>query len=77
MEKHVGFEGEWAWSCLALLLYFGSIPYKGTVCGECQSIPGLSLKVAVCLYLTVGKEGLVQQPLRRSTPDGHSILVSR
>lgn len=73
MEKHVGFEDEWCWSCLALLLYFGTIPYKGTVCedtAECQSILGLRLKVAVCINLTVGKEALVQQPLR-STPDGH------
>lgn len=69
----MGFEGEWDWSCLVLLLYFGNIPSKDTVCkdiAECQSILGLSLKVAVCLNLTVGKEGLVQQPLR-STPDGH------
>lgn len=52
MEKHVGFEGEWSRSCFALLLYFGNIPYKGTVCedtAECQSILGLNLKVPVCL----------------------------
>lgn len=67
------FEGEWGWSSLTLLLYFGNIPYKGTVCeetAECQSILGLNLKVAVCLNLTVGKEGLVQQP-PSSTADGH------
>lgn len=70
----MGFEGEWGWSHLALLLYFGNIPYKGTVCediAECQTILGLDLKTAVCLNLTVGKEGLIQQPLRRSTQGGH------
>ena len=73
----MGFEGEWGWSCLALLLYFGNIPYKGTLCedtAECQSILGLSVKIAVCLNMTVGKEGLVQQPLRSSTSDGHRVF---
>lgn len=29
-----------------------------------------------CLNLTVGKEGWVQQPLRRSIQDGHTVSVS-
>lgn len=69
----MGFEGEWDWSCHVLLFYFGNIPSKDTICkdtAECQSIVGLSLKVAVCFNLTIGKECLVQQP-GRGTPKGH------
>lgn len=69
----MGFEGEQDLSRLVFLLCFGNIPSKDNICNdiaECQSIRGLGLKVAVFFNLTIGKEGLVQEPLR-STPKRH------
>jgi len=36
MEKHVGFEEEWHWSCLALLLYFDNSLWRYHMWWHCR-----------------------------------------